>query len=176
MTAAILYVFSAIMIFLVLTETVTVKLFSGENYIIEIHFIIFAIVFKKKNYYIKGFRRSKKRRISPKLYPFILTLMKRTDVRINFMRVYIPDRDPDKNAPHFGLYNAIISSFFAFLDNNSKFFTASNITVLYSEHNNLKKQIEAEFKISITDVFIAFFLYIFKECHRLIWRRVIKND
>lgn len=175
MTEAILYVFAALMIFFVLTEIITLKLFIGESYIVELNFIVFAVVFKKSSSYktVKKAKRGKKKRLR---YSFIISLVKRADVTVRYLRVSIPDGTPYKNALRFGMYNGLVYSFLAFLENNSSFFAASNITISFSEHNNFKKELEAEFKISLLDVLIASVLFVLKSFGRLLYQRVIEND
>ena len=175
MTEAILYVFAALMIFFVLTEIITLKLFIGENYTIELNFIVFAIVFKKSKSYktVKKTKRNKPKRLR---YAFIISLVKRADVTVKSLHVSIPDSSAHKNALRFGMYNGLVYSFLAFLENNSSFFKASNITISFSEHNNLKKELEAEFKISLLDVLIASFLFVLKSFGRLLYQRMIEND
>ena len=178
MIEAILYVFAALMNFFVLTEIITVKLHFGENHTVELGFIIFAIVFKKTKSYrrIRAARSSRLTKLRATRYAFILTLLKRCDVEVRSLRIFIPDSTPSKNALRFGLYNGLVYSFLAFLENNSSFFTASNITLSYSEHNKLKKQLEAEFKISLLDVFISAILFTLQACGRLLYQKVIRND
>ena len=171
MIAAILYTFAALMIFFVLTEIITIKLSIGESYTVELSFIVFAVVFKKSKSYktVKSKRRNKR---SSRRYRFILSLIKHSEVKIKSLRILIPDDSPHKNALRFGIYNGLVYSFLAFLENNSSFFTADNITLSFSEHNNLKKLLEAEFKISLLDVFIASFIFASKSLIRLLYQRV----
>ena len=174
MTEAILLTFAALMIFFVLTEILTIRLFLGENYIVEINFIVFAVVFKKAKSYRKS-RRLKKKKERDKIFrsPLIISLLHRSEVKINLLRIFISDSTPSKNAIRYGIYTGLVFSFLAFLENNSKFFEASNITLSHSEHNNLKKQLEAEFKISLLDVLITVVSFYVKEvCYRLFARRI----
>ena len=175
MIAAILCIFAALMIFFVLTEIITLKLSIGESYTLELSFIVFAVVFKKSKSY-KTVKNKKRNKQSSRRYRFILSLIRRSSIKIKSLRVLIPDDSPYKNALRFGIYNGLVYSFLAFLENNSSFFTANNITLSFSEHNNLKKQLEAEFKISLLDILITSFVFAFKSLIRLPYQRVIQND
>lgn len=179
MTEAILALFAALMIFFVLTETLTIKLITGENYIVEINFIVFAVVLKKSKAYKEKRTLKKKNKTKDRIFrsALIVALLRKSSVEIKMLRVFLPDKSPSKNAMRFGLYNTLVFSFLAFLENNSKFFKASNITLSYSAHNNLKKQLDAEFKISLSEVLITTVTFLIKEAYyRLSTRRIRKND
>ncbi len=148
---------SALMIFIILTETLSIDLYIGENYIIEIHFIVFAIVLKKsKSNKIKtAKRKSKKLKSLNFRYSLLFSLMRRSSLNIRKLNVTLAKNDPMSDALSYGIYSGLISSFLSFAENNSFFFEAHNITLSHSEHNIFKKEIEAELKLSFVDVIIS---------------------
>ena len=157
MIGAILSVFAALMIFLILTENLTINFKHGENYtVFEINFMVFAIVFENSDFYP---RRKRKKFNAFNNLLFLKFLLPRSVVKIHSLIISVPERDPQKNAVLYGVYHSLTSSILAFIESYSKFFEASNITILYSEHNNFKKQFEAELKISLLDVLICAISY-----------------
>ena len=157
MANTVLSLFAALLIFLVLTEILTIKLYLGENYIIELHFIVFAVVLKKSESRkkVRSAKKSKRRQSFNFWYSLILLLMQNSRVKINSLHVSIPKNEPMQDAILYGIYSGITSSFLAFVENNSKFFEASNITFSHSEHNKVKKVLEAELEIFIIDAIIS---------------------
>ena len=156
MANTVLSLLAALIIFLILTENLTVYFYIDKSYIIEIHFIIFAVILKKSE---NGKKRKKEKRekrsfFEPR-YSLLMCFIRHSNVKIHTLDLYIPESDPMKNAINYGIYSGAISSFLAFLENSSRFFEASNITLSYSEHNTVKKQINAELQLSFIDVLIA---------------------
>lgn len=158
MLNAVFSLISALAIFLILTEVLTIKLHYGENYSIEFHFIVFALVLK--NSPLKEKRQKNKKRNKQKnfhfFYSLVLILMRHSTVRINNFTVSLPKSKPMNDALNYGICSGLISSLLSFAENNSKFFEASNITLFHSEHNTLKKELDAELKLSLIDAFISY--------------------
>ena len=175
MAGAIFSVLAALIIFFVLTESITINLEYGENCTVKINFIVFAIVFKSNG--SKSFRQKKKNKKRKRfLYSIASFLLPRSSIKIHYLTLIVPDSLPKFNAVSYGIYSGLLSSFVAFLDNRSKFFEASNITILYSEHNKIKKHLEAELNISLLDVIISFVCLLFSEIYyRLFAKRILKN-
>lgn len=179
MAGAILSVLAALIIFFVLTESLTINLEYGENYTVKFNFMVFAIIFKSSKSHTFKKKKQKKRKKFKKrfFYRLLAILLPRSSVKIHCLILSIPESLPKADAISYGIYSAIISSFVAFLENTSKFFEASNITILYSEHNKIKKQLEAELKISLLDFLISLISFFFSEIYyRLFAKRMLKNN
>lgn len=159
MLGAIFSVLAALIIFLVLTESISINIEYGERCKVKIGFTFFAILLEANDG--KAFQRKRKSKVFRRfLYPLILYALPRTDIKIHHLDLIIPDSYPKVNAVSYGIYSGLISSFIAFLDNRSRFFEASNITILYSEHNKIKKRLAAEINISFLDVIISLVCFI----------------
>ena len=165
MANTVLSLFAALAIFIILTEKLTINLIFGEDYIIEFHFIVFALVIKNSASSEKRRKKDDNERKSRflKRYHLILSFMRRSDVRINTLSIYVPKSYPMSDALSYGAYSALISSFLTFAENNSRFFEVSNITLSYSEHNTVKKQLEAELKLSLIDAIISYTSFMFSK-------------
>ncbi|MBE6537350.1 MAG: hypothetical protein E7673_05285 [Ruminococcaceae bacterium] len=161
MIGAILSLFAALIIFLILTESLTINLKYGENYIIKIGFMVFAIVFTSNKSSKKQNNKSKKKQ--KKNARFWISLIKiilpKSSVKIRSFALSLPEKDPDKNAISYGIYSGLISSAITFFEANTKFFEVADISISYSEHNSIKKQIEAELNISLIDFLISLAYY-----------------
>lgn len=177
MATAIISLFAALIVFLILTETITLNFKIGENYIIEINFMVFAIVFEKGKSKHRSKRKSKsKRNTDFRFWYFLVSLLlPYSNVKINSLALYFPKSNPTTDAILYAVYNGVVSSFLSVLENNSNFLNVSNITVSSSEHNTLKKHLDAELKFSLLDVIIAFvkhyILLIYDKLHQ---RRIRK--
>lgn len=173
MIGAILSIFAALMIFLILTENLTIIFKHGENYtVFEINFMVFAIVFKHSAFY---YRRKRKKTKTFKNLLFFKTLLPRASVKIHSLIISVPESEPKKNAIRYGIYHSVTSSILAFIESYSKFFEASNITILYSEHNKFRKQFEAELKISLLDVLICAISYVSTSIYYRFYGRRMKE-
>ncbi len=144
----------ALLIFIVLTESLTINLNVGENYTVTFSFIVFAITLKstrksKGNFKQKTYNKKQKKKF---WYSQLMLVLSHSSVKINSLSITLPDGKPSLNSISYGISATVISSFFAFLECNSKFFEARNIRISYSEHNTLKKEFEAELKIYLLDL------------------------
>lgn len=175
MANTVLSLFAALLIFIILTEKLTINLFFGEDYIIEFHFIVFALVLKNSassdNRRQKGNIKNKNKFL--KRYHLILSFMRRAYVTINTLDIYVPKSYPMTDALGYGAYSALISSFLTFAENNSSFLEVSNINLSYSEYNTVKKQLDAELKLSLVDVIISYTSFMFL---RLRYKLLLQKD
>lgn len=177
MATAILSLFAALTVFIVLTDSITIDLKIGENYIITVNFMVFAITFKRDKNERNGrfSKKSKRKKNNHFWYSLLMLIIPRSSIKINSLHVILPDGSPHINSISYGIAASLISSFIVFLEYNSKFFEATNIRISYSEHNTLKKELEAEFKISILDLLIIATVFFAKRFYyRLLKTRIRK--
>ena len=154
MAGAVFSLFMALLIFIVLTESLTINLKVGENYTVTFNFIVFAITLKsgcdtKRESKQKSDAKKRKRKF---WYSQLILILSGASVRIDSLFITLPDGKPSLNSISYGISATVVSSFLAFLEYNSKFFEARNIRISHSEHNTLKKELEAELKIYLLDL------------------------
>lgn len=171
MLITLLFLFLALLFFLVLTEVITVTVAYDDYAVIEISLMIFAL---KLTFCQKDKKRNKKKSKktdSPFWGSFMSSAAKRSDITIKRLNVKIPAAEPQINALRFGVYTSALSSILALIKNNTRNFTVGNINTEYSEHNKPEIAFDAQIKISALNLLICLIGYGFEIASRKLFKK-----
>lgn len=165
MAISLICIFASLLIFIILTETLTIYISQRDHITAyEIHFIVFAIVLRKekqtKKHYKKRFSDNKNKIFKS----FLPKLIKSSEITVNNIEIYLPSSNPFADALRHGIYSSFLSSLIAFGESNTHFFKTRNIKLINSEHNKITTFIDIKFKITLLDALICFVLYL---CERI---------
>lgn len=165
MAEAIIFLTVSLSVFLIFTEVITLDILYSDETVVEIGLTIFAIQFtKNKKQKQKSPKKRKKRRGAADIYPFITALIPRSEISIREISFGIRARDPAEYALKRGASILIVSSMLAYAEENAKKFSFSNIKLTFSEHNNSDITVNAQIRISLTDILIAL-------ASRIVWQK-----
>ena len=156
MTLAVIILPIFLILFILLAETVDVRVRSFDKTVIDINFNLFALRLTSSESATTGKKRrkSKKRKFFSSL---LLRIMSKGDLKINSLSVVIPKKDPSINAFRIGIYSSLIYSVLAYANENTSFFEAKKINIEYSDHNNFKALVDASVTIGLFKAVLCIF-------------------
>ncbi|MBQ9070345.1 MAG: hypothetical protein IJY23_03245 [Clostridia bacterium] len=161
MALALIYLFASLLIFLILTEVITVRIVRGDESFFDVNLTLFAIRLTpiKNNDTKKSKKKSKKSNIRSAL---ILEILRKSKIVVREFKLTIPEKDPANNAFRGGVYTSVLSSIIAYAEENVAFFHADNIIIDYSAHNELKTTLDADITVRLSSVIGCVFVFLFE--------------
>lgn len=162
MPEAAIFLLISLLLFLLITDTVTVKFIYADEKRIDIDLTIFGMSFTDRGFSENRF--SKKRRRREKIvFDHVLRLLSKSTVRIKELSVLIDGSDPMKYALTRSAYHSFISVFILYIEQNSKFFSADDIIVGASDNNKTVFKADLRAQISLWDFSICLISYLFSK-------------
>ena len=157
MPYALIFLLTSLLTFLIFTEIVTVNIYHNGNTVIDVNFMIFAVRYTKSNKAAKSKSKRNARRLIPAtaIISCISRLIEKSYIDIFEFSLGQGGDSFSAIAFRNGVLSSFISAFIAFAKENSKKFTARNITISTSEHNNLK--LNAKITVSLLNLIICTF-------------------
>lgn len=152
MATALLYLSASLLVFLILTEVITVSLNYDRLWMAKINFMIFAVQLSQSESSQKKKSSKKRRRRRPailRLYKLIYRLGRRSDVYINTLAIKISSDNPYEYAITRGAYLSLLSAGAAALISAGRNFSYDNIIITNSEHNKTEVILDVKFKCSL---------------------------
>ena len=156
MAEALIFLFLSLSVFLILTEIVTVDLVYGISTSVQISLNVFALKFtKSKERDVKPPRRKRRFPARGAIYRILSVLIPRSEIHVRELSLGFNASDPASYALRRGFLLLFISPLLAFAEKNAGKFTADNITLGVSEHNNHDVRMSISIRISLLDIIIG---------------------
>ena len=152
MATTLIYLSASLLVFLILTEIVTVTFIYNKFWMAKINFMIFAVQLSEtdKSQVTKRSNEKKgKKSTLLNLYKPFLRLIRASDIYIPSVSLAIKAENPITYALLRSSYFSFISAGFAALSSVSRNFEHGNIIITNSEHNKSEVALDARIKCSL---------------------------
>lgn len=158
MARGIIYLFTSLLVFLILTEVITFNINYNGSLILDINFTVFALRLKKG----AGTDSAKKSKSHTKFRPsldlirdFLYRVIRESDIQVKKFALSFPAKSPFAGAVMRGAYISFISSVLAFAEENAKNFQHDHIIVTCSDHTKTEVALYAKIRIPLLELIIS---------------------
>ena len=158
MTEALVYLFSSLLIFLLLTEAITFHLTVGQTAVLEIHFTVFALRLERARHSENIGKRGQAIRFRPRINAIIVfaqRVIRGSYIKINKLAVALPERSPSESALHQSYAFSLLCSLLAFLHSDAKKFTHGDITLSTSDNTKINAELDVRLTLSLLRLLLA---------------------
>ena len=159
MPEAAIFLLISLLLFLLITDTVTVKFIYDGKKRIEIDFMLFGVSFTESRSKRSTFSRKKRKR-DKMLFDHIMHLLSNSVVRVKELCVFIDGSDPMKYALQRAAFHSLISVILAYVDSNSKFSSADDIIVGISDNNKTVFRADIRAQVSLWNFTVCLISYL----------------
>jgi hypothetical protein len=152
MATALLYLMASLLVFLILTEIVTINIKYDNRFVVKINLMIFAVQISQSAQSESTASLKKKKRKRPailRLYKSAYRLIGASDIFIRNLTLKIASENPISYALTRGTYLSVISAGMAMLSSTGRNFKYGNIIVTSSVHNKTEVTVNANIKCSL---------------------------
>ncbi len=146
---SLLYLIASLIVFLILTEVLTIDISYGDITVIDINFAVFAISFIDRKNTTRKKRNKSARNTFKNIISFVLSASRKSDIILHRLNLQLPEGEPAEYAINKGICFSLISSFLAYIENNSKNLYLGNISFNDSANNNSILTFDISFRISL---------------------------
>ena len=161
-----LFLIISLLLFLLFTETVTVRcVYDGKSHI-DIDFMLFGISLsasaKRERRAKRKLGKKKARKVSMAPLYHLPSFLRRARVDINGISLLLPSDEPHKQALRRAAFYSFVSSAYAYFENYAKKFTASDIIIGISDNNKTVIRADISTETSLLNFAVCLFLYLFQ--------------
>ena len=158
MTEALVYLFSSLLIFLLLTEAISFHLTVGQATVLEIHFTVFALRLERGSQSESIGKRGRAIRFRPRINAIIVfakRVIRGSYVKINRLNIALPRSSPSESVLRHSYLSSLLCSILAFLHSDAKKFTHGDITLSTSDHTKINAELDVKLTLSLLRLLLA---------------------
>lgn len=169
MTESLIFLLASLLIFLVLTEAITLRaLYGTEERVIIIDFMLFGIRLNLNNKKRNNKRRRKKQSKKAKpqftaIKPATEYLLSKSTIKISYLNIKTASHEPSDTALRSAGIVSALSAMFALIDAYSKKFSYDNIFIGVSDNNKTELAFDISIEAHILSLVASLSIFIFKK-------------
>ena len=160
MVQGLIFFIASLLVFIIFTETVTIKVLFDKKTVIQIHFTVFALYLEesdasssKTGKERKG--RKRRRRDTATLFSYLKKLIPYSHISVTDLTLYLPQNDPAKYVLIRTGAISFISAVMTYARSKADFFQYRDITVKASDNNNLAATLNMSITVSLLRILTA---------------------
>ena len=146
---SLLFLIASLIVFLILTEVLTIDISYGDITVIDVNFTVLAISFIDRKSNTRKKRKKNEKNNFKYISAFVLSASRKSDIILHRLNLRLPRTEPAQNALNKGICFSLLSSLLAYIESNSKNFYLGNISFDDSANNNSILTFDISFRISL---------------------------